>query len=159
MPQPEDMHSCEHGLKVQPEIGSVLLWYSLRPNGNSDPNSLHASCPVQDGLKWSANYWVWNKPRDFGIDLPDADYDDEYSGESSEATEGDPVPRNNVNATFENRHTEESLFLFWKPPDRQQEAFMGEIRPQESLKMFTYPGHLWHFRSGVDQSSTLLYVQ
>ena len=33
----QDMHSCEKGLKVQPEIGSVLLWYSLRPNGNSDP--------------------------------------------------------------------------------------------------------------------------
>ncbi|CAE7876368.1 P4H4 [Symbiodinium necroappetens] len=78
LPQPEDMHSCEKGLKVQPEIGAVLLWYSLRPNGNSDPNSLHASCPVQEGMKWSANYWVWNKPRDVQVALPDADYDDEY---------------------------------------------------------------------------------
>ena len=25
--------------------------------------------------------------------------------------------------------------------------------------MLTFPGHIWHFRSGVDQSSTLLYVQ
>ena len=44
-------------------------------------NSLHASCPVEDGKKWSANYWVWNKPRDFSISLPDADVDEEYSGD------------------------------------------------------------------------------
>ena len=25
--------------------------------------------------------------------------------------------------------------------------------------MLTFPGHIWHFRSGVDQSSALLYVQ
>ena len=31
--------------------------------------------------------------------------------------------------------------------------------PQGSLKMLTFPGHVWHFRSGVDQSSALLYVQ
>lgn len=35
--------------------------YSLHPNGNNDPNGLHASCPVRVGEKWSANYWVWNK--------------------------------------------------------------------------------------------------
>ena len=22
---------------------------------------LHASCPVEDGVKWAANKWVWNK--------------------------------------------------------------------------------------------------
>ena len=43
------------------------------------------------------------------------------------------------------------LFRSWK--------FKDDSQQQESLKMFTYPGHLWHFRSGVDQSSTLLYVQ
>ena len=33
----EDVHSCKEGLKVRPEIGTVVFWYSLRPNGNSDP--------------------------------------------------------------------------------------------------------------------------
>lgn len=108
-------------------------------------------------MKWSANYWVWNKPRDVQVALPDADYDDEYGGESSVA-ESDTVPQNNVSATFENRH-EHPVYLFWKPPDREQEAFMGEIPAQGSLKMLTFPGHIWHFRSGVDQSSALLYVQ
>ena len=43
-------------------------------------NGLHAGCPVEEGQKWSANYWVWNKPRSFEISMPDADADDEYSG-------------------------------------------------------------------------------
>merc|ERR1711976_317491 len=57
------MYSCEKGLKVKPQQGTVIFWYSLHPNGNTDPNGLHAACPVEEGQKWSANYWVWNKPR------------------------------------------------------------------------------------------------
>lgn len=63
LPQPSDMWSCERGLKVKPEKGAVIFWYSLHPNGNTDPNGLHGACPVEEGQKWSANYWVWNKPR------------------------------------------------------------------------------------------------
>ena len=61
---PEDMYACEQGLKVTPVKGAVILWYSLKANGNNDPNGLHAACPVLEGQKWAANYWVWNKPRD-----------------------------------------------------------------------------------------------
>merc|ERR1712107_886797 len=28
------MWSCERGLKVKPEKGAVIFWYSLHPNGN-----------------------------------------------------------------------------------------------------------------------------
>jgi prolyl 4-hydroxylase len=62
-PQPHDMWSCEKGLKVKSEQGKIILWYSLRPNGNVDDNSLHGGCPVKEGSKWAANKWVWNKPR------------------------------------------------------------------------------------------------
>ena len=157
LPQPEDVHSCEHGLKIGPEVGTVVLWYSLRPNGNPDPNGLHAGCPVEEGQKWSANYWVWNKPRSFEISMPDADSDDEYSGEMSVATaavEG----ANNVTVVFTNQQSL-SMYLFWKPPDREQEAFMGEIQSEASLSMLTFPGHIWHIRAGADQSSELLSAQ
>eukprot|EP00927_Polykrikos_kofoidii_P073493 TRINITY_DN69523_c0_g1_i1.p1 TRINITY_DN69523_c0_g1~~TRINITY_DN69523_c0_g1_i1.p1 ORF type:complete len:482 (+),score=82.35 TRINITY_DN69523_c0_g1_i1:102-1547(+) len=63
LPQPRDMWSCEKGLKVKPVQGTVIFWYSLHPNGNTDENGLHAACPVESGQKWSANYWVWNKPK------------------------------------------------------------------------------------------------
>jgi prolyl 4-hydroxylase len=63
LPQPHDMWSCENGLKVKPQEGKVIIFYSLFPNGNVDPNSLHGGCPVKKGKKWAANKWVWNKPR------------------------------------------------------------------------------------------------
>ena len=53
---------------------------SLIAMPGSPRNGLHAGCPVEEGQKWSANYWVWNKPRSFEISMPDADADDEYSG-------------------------------------------------------------------------------
>jgi prolyl 4-hydroxylase len=59
----QDMWSCENGLKVKPEAGKVIIFYSLYPNGNVDENSLHGGCPVIEGKKWAANKWVWNKPK------------------------------------------------------------------------------------------------
>ncbi|CAJ1368076.1 unnamed protein product [Effrenium voratum] len=151
LPPPKDMRSCERGLKVRPEVGAVILWYSLRPNGNGDPNGLHAACPVEDGEKWSANYWVWNKPRDLLISLPDADVDEEYHGEQ-------PVTSNHVSATFRNEHPF-PVYLFWKPPHQAREAFMGEISPQAAVSAQTFPLHTWHIRMGADQSSELVAVQ
>jgi len=62
-PQPSDYQDCsQFPLLVKPEKGAVLLWYSLHPNGNSDPNALHGACAVKgDEEKWAANYWIWNK--------------------------------------------------------------------------------------------------
>lgn len=31
---------------------------SLRPNGELDESSLHGSCPVTKGEKWSATKWI-----------------------------------------------------------------------------------------------------
>ncbi|KAG3075096.1 hypothetical protein PI125_g21807 [Phytophthora idaei] len=35
----------------------------MLPNGEGDPMSLHGGCPVEDGIKYSGNKWVWNKAR------------------------------------------------------------------------------------------------
>ena len=55
-----------HGAKrVKPEKGKVVMFYSLRPDGELDESSLHGSCAVVDGLKWGANKWMWNSPTAF----------------------------------------------------------------------------------------------
>jgi prolyl 4-hydroxylase len=54
--------SCQYGLRVPPQVGSAILFYSLLPNGLGDSYSQHAACAVKDGVKWAANKWVWNKP-------------------------------------------------------------------------------------------------
>lgn len=64
-PQPWDLDKCGEGLMVKPEKGKVIVFYSLKPNGEGDELSLHAACPVKDGIKWAANKWVWNSPMGF----------------------------------------------------------------------------------------------
>merc|ERR1712196_386149 len=46
------------GLKVRPRKGQALVFYSLKPDGNFDPQSLHGGCPVVKGEKWVATKWI-----------------------------------------------------------------------------------------------------
>ncbi|OWZ22029.1 hypothetical protein PHMEG_0003319 [Phytophthora megakarya] len=62
-PRPMSMKDCSKGLKVPPKKRKVIVFYSMLPNGEGDPMSLHGGCPVEDGIKYSGNKWVWNKAR------------------------------------------------------------------------------------------------
>ncbi len=42
------------GLAVKAKRGDALMFYSLRPDGSTDPTSLHGSCATTKGDKWSA---------------------------------------------------------------------------------------------------------
>ncbi|CAN0924406.1 Probable prolyl 4-hydroxylase 7 [Linum grandiflorum] len=43
---------------VKPEKGDALMFFSLHPDATTDPTSLHGSCPVIEGEKWSATKWI-----------------------------------------------------------------------------------------------------
>lgn len=45
----------------------VIIFYSMLPDGSMDDYSLHGGCDVLDptATKWSANFWLWNKPYHF----------------------------------------------------------------------------------------------
>ena len=43
---------------MKPMKGDALLFYSLHPDATTDPLSLHGSCPVIEGEKWSATKWI-----------------------------------------------------------------------------------------------------
>lgn len=45
-------------LVVKPRKGDALLFFSLHPNATTDSSSLHGSCPVIEGEKWSATKWI-----------------------------------------------------------------------------------------------------
>lgn len=45
-------------LKVTPEVGKAVLFYSQLPDGNMDDLSQHAAVPVTEGEKWLINLWV-----------------------------------------------------------------------------------------------------
>lgn len=61
-PPPRDMADCTNGLKVKPQRGKVIIFYSMTAEGTTDAYSLHGACPVEEGIKWAANKWVWNQP-------------------------------------------------------------------------------------------------
>eukprot|EP00249_Psilotum_nudum_P007568 c20660_g1_i1 orf=846-1700(+) len=52
------------GIAVKPEKGDALLFFSLNPDGIPDTRSLHGSCPVIEGEKWSATKWIHVKSFD-----------------------------------------------------------------------------------------------
>ncbi|XP_024975295.1 probable prolyl 4-hydroxylase 6 [Cynara cardunculus var. scolymus] len=55
----EDWSECaKKGYAVKPKKGDALLFFSLHPNATIDPLSLHGSCPVIEGEKWSATKWI-----------------------------------------------------------------------------------------------------
>ena len=82
-PQPRDYFDCSAGLSVYPREGKVIIFYSMQPDGSMDDYSLHGGCDVLDekAAKWSANFWLWNKPYHF-VDAARKRVTQELAGQS-----------------------------------------------------------------------------
>lgn len=58
-PKDDTWSDCARkGYSVKPRKGDALLFFSLHPDASTDPRSLHGSCPVIEGEKWSATKWI-----------------------------------------------------------------------------------------------------
>lgn len=58
-PKDDTWSECsKRGYAVKPVKGDAVLFFSLHPNATTDPDSLHGSCPVKGGEKWSATKWI-----------------------------------------------------------------------------------------------------
>ncbi|KAK9805139.1 hypothetical protein WJX72_001482 [[Myrmecia] bisecta] len=55
---PEWSDCAQQGLAVKTRRGDALLFFSLHPDGETDPASLHGSCATIRGEKWSATKWM-----------------------------------------------------------------------------------------------------
>ncbi|KAK7263000.1 hypothetical protein RJT34_30584 [Clitoria ternatea] len=54
-----DLSDCgKQGLSIKPNMGDALLFWSMKPDATLDPSSLHGSCPVIKGNKWSCTKWM-----------------------------------------------------------------------------------------------------
>ncbi|CAA7395330.1 unnamed protein product [Spirodela intermedia] len=53
---------ARNGYAVKPKKGDALLFFSLRHDATADAASLHGSCPVIEGEKWSATKWIHVRP-------------------------------------------------------------------------------------------------
>ncbi|KAL3499510.1 hypothetical protein ACH5RR_038603 [Cinchona calisaya] len=52
------MFRGQRGLVVKPKRGDALLLWSTKPDGTLDFSTLHGSCPVIRGNKWSSTKWM-----------------------------------------------------------------------------------------------------
>ena len=50
------------GPSVRPALGDALLFWSTFVNGTTDEASMHGSCPVLRGTKWTATLWMHAAP-------------------------------------------------------------------------------------------------
>lgn len=58
-PKDDTWSECSKtGYAVKTRKGDALLFFSLHPDATTDPDSLHGSCPVIEGEKWSATKWI-----------------------------------------------------------------------------------------------------
>ncbi|KAG6493613.1 probable prolyl 4-hydroxylase 3 [Zingiber officinale] len=59
LPWYNELSDCgKRGLALKPKMGNALLFWSMKPDGTVDPLSLHGSCPVIKGNKWSSTKWM-----------------------------------------------------------------------------------------------------
>ncbi|WVZ60924.1 hypothetical protein U9M48_010880, partial [Paspalum notatum var. saurae] len=78
---PKGVHCPETTLcsspAVKPKKGDALLFFSLHVNATTDTSSLHGSCPVIEGEKWSATKWIhvrsFDNPPNVKMDAPCSD--------------------------------------------------------------------------------------
>ncbi|XP_002978409.2 probable prolyl 4-hydroxylase 3 [Selaginella moellendorffii] len=55
----DELSECgKKGVSVKPRKGDALLFWSMSPDAELDPFSLHGGCPVIKGNKWSATKWM-----------------------------------------------------------------------------------------------------
>ncbi|KAK9107853.1 hypothetical protein Syun_023864 [Stephania yunnanensis] len=70
---------AKKGYAVKAKKGDALLFFSLHPDATTDPSSLHGSCPVIEGEKWSATKWIHVR----NFDKPERVVDSTCSDENS----------------------------------------------------------------------------
>jgi prolyl 4-hydroxylase len=111
-------------LRSMPKAGNAVLFYSQGPEGALDRYSLHGGCPVIKGLKWSANVWIWNRPK------PD----------KKAAKDGKPDTKDDSISMMFNNKLDESVDIFWDDGS-EDGVFQMTIEPGLFSPMTTYHGH------------------
>ncbi|XP_066374985.1 probable prolyl 4-hydroxylase 6 isoform X1 [Miscanthus floridulus] len=70
-PKDDTWSDCaRNGYAVKPVKGDALLFFSLHPDATTDSESLHGSCPVIEGQKWSATKWIHVRSFDHPVKQP-----------------------------------------------------------------------------------------
>mmetsp|Transcript_16257 Transcript_16257/g.18411 ORF Transcript_16257/g.18411 Transcript_16257/m.18411 type:complete len:509 (-) Transcript_16257:133-1659(-) len=117
-------NTSSSALRSNPKAGNAVIFYSQGPSGELDPYSLHGGCPVIKGVKWSANVWIWNRPR---------------ADKSKAKDKKTGPPPNSITVSFKNVQTF-PISLFWDngTPEMVKQV---DLAVNGRSPMTTYKGH------------------
>mmetsp|Transcript_10850 Transcript_10850/g.17768 ORF Transcript_10850/g.17768 Transcript_10850/m.17768 type:complete len:602 (+) Transcript_10850:450-2255(+) len=129
-------------LRSSTKAGSVLIFYSQKPNGALDKYSLHGGCPVISGVKWSANVWVWNRPKPVLSKIKNS---------------RKPAPDlHSIQLSFQN-HRSVAVNVFWDDGSPEM-VFQLQIPPNEVAPMTTYHGHRFEVRDANSNETVAEFI-
>jgi hypothetical protein len=105
-------------------------------------SSLHGGCPVltEEKVKFAANLWVWNGPRNGFPDEPRNMDVVRRNGEEGNRVDDGAVSASFVNAGNDDRFKEAALYF--------QDSFWGDLGWGEKVYVNTYVGHIWRVQVG-----------
>lgn len=110
----EMVETCHSKVAVKPKRGDGVIFYSQHVNGDLDAASRHGGCPVLQGLKWSANLWIWSGAR---------------PGTTS-------YYENSVDAIVQNRYPGRVTLI-------KDARTLGSMMPEEKVSFHMFPGEKW----------------
>jgi len=140
-----DMSSCEHGLRVRPRAGTVVMWYNYHASGRGDRNALHSGCPVGANLtKWSANKWVSIKPRTSRATWVDDHPAIARFGWTGEGAKPDP---NACSISFENHFAEEASVM-WVNPSSGAAKALSRVAPGKDARLRSFRDASFYLQVG-----------
>ncbi|CAK9029144.1 Probable prolyl 4-hydroxylase 9 (AtP4H9), partial [Durusdinium trenchii] len=131
-------------LRSEPKAGTAVLFYSQLPDGTLDRYSLHGGCPVIKGLKYSANVWIWNRPKPSKENAKDG-------GKKSK-----PANNNQIGMQFHNAR-DTKVNLYWDDGTEDM-VFQVEIEPGFYSPMSTYHGHRFVARDAETNEEVFSFV-
>mmetsp|Transcript_34353 Transcript_34353/g.83381 ORF Transcript_34353/g.83381 Transcript_34353/m.83381 type:complete len:621 (-) Transcript_34353:53-1915(-) len=133
--------TCRSRLAVRPHSSRAVLFYSQHPNGEVDNKSLHGACPVLSGVKYAANLWVWNTPRQGFTGAPIKESHRKENGGNTVASPTiDEFQR--IKASFVNSGQDEQMK---NAKLHFEDQFWGDLGPNDpALSVNTYEGHKWN---------------
>ncbi|CAJ1909421.1 unnamed protein product [Cylindrotheca closterium] len=131
--------TCRSRLAVRPHSSRAVLFYSQHPNGEVDNKSLHGACPVLSGVKYAANLWVWNTPRQGFSGAP---IKEKFRKEHENTVSSPTVEFKRITAVFQNTGEHEQMK---NAKLHYENQFWGDLGPNDpALSVNTYEGHVWN---------------
>lgn len=137
----------ERGVKLGHNGTIAILFYSLHSNGDIDEFSWHCGCPVQKGLKWAANSWLWNQPQRAGAPVrhPGRRKVSVAAGRRDKSAGIDEPPK--IQILFQNLQGSE-LKVFWVDMPRGAEVHVLTLGPESTQSLDSYAEHIFRIRAG-----------